>query len=232
MAKAPRAGMVKTRLSPPLLPEEAMQMSAAFLRDITENIRLAAQEADIAGFVAYAPAGLETLFDGLLAEGTGLVLADGTGPMPVGVEGFGRSLLHATRALFAQGYASVCVLNSDSPTLPTGRLVQAAKLLEQQGGHAVLGPAEDGGYYILGMKAPHHSLYADIAWSTAEVASQTRAAAATAGIELQELAPWYDVDDRQALTRLLAELDGGGAGYTCPATTACVARLELRSRLK
>ena len=98
MAKAPRAGHSKTRLSPPLLPDEARRMSAAFLRDITENIRRAAAEADIVGYVAYAPAGLEGLFDGVLAPGTELVLADGTGDMPAGVQGFGRSLLHATPA--------------------------------------------------------------------------------------------------------------------------------------
>ncbi len=230
MAKAPRAGKVKTRLSPPLLPEEAMAMSAAFLRDITENIQLAAQQADITGFVAYAPAGLDGLFDGLLADGTRLVLADGQGDMPPGVQGFGRSLLHATRSLFAQGFASVCVLNADSPTLPTARLVQAARALERPGDQAVLGAAEDGGYYILGMQAPHAGLYEDIAWSTAAVAGQTRDAARRLGLALHDLDPWYDVDDSAALRRLLGELDGG-PGYACPATAACVARLELRARL-
>ena len=121
MAKAPRPGHSKTRLSPPLTPDEARDMSAAFLRDITENIREAAQQADIAGYIAYAPAGMEALFDGILAEGTQLLLADGTGEAgdaAAGVEGFGRSLLHATSTpLFARGHSAVCVLNSDSPTL-------------------------------------------------------------------------------------------------------------------
>ena len=231
MAKAPRPGKVKTRLSPPLLPEEATQMSAAFLRDITENIQLAARQADIAGFVAYAPAGLESMFNGLLANGTLLILADGSGDMPAGVNGFGRSLLHATRALFAQGFDSVCVLNSDSPTLPTERLVQAARALEQPGDHAVLGPADDGGYYILGMTAPRAGFYTDIAWSTPSVAEQTRQAAQCMGVVLTELGPWYDVDDRLALIRLLAESEAAGPGYGAPATAACVARLGLRSRL-
>lgn len=238
MAKAPRAGKVKTRLSPPLSPEEAMAMSAAFLRDITENIRLAAQQADIAGFVAYAPAGLEGLFDGLLAEGTGLVLADGQlgdglGDMPPGVQGFGRSLLHATRSLLARGFASVCVLNSDSPTLPTNRLVRAARALEQSGDRAVLGAAEDGGYYLLGLKAAHAGCYADIAWSTDAVAGQTRDAVRRLGLPLDELEPWYDVDDREALGRLLRDLEPGRRDqpYACPATAACVDRLGLRARL-
>ena len=230
MAKAPRPGHSKTRLSPPLTHDEARDMSAAFLRDITENIRLASQQADIAGYVAYAPAGLETLFDGILADGTELLLADGTGAMPEGVEGFGRSLLHATRALFARGHSAVCVLNSDSPTLPTSCLIQAAQNLPAGSDRVVLGPAEDGGYYLLGTTVLHERLYAGIAWSTERVAAQTRAAAAAAGLPAHELLPWYDVDDRAALGRLIADLDAG-TGYGAPATAACVERLRLRERL-
>ncbi|MBC7799630.1 MAG: DUF2064 domain-containing protein, partial [Gemmatimonadaceae bacterium] len=75
MAKAPRPGQVKTRLQTVLEPEEAAALSAAFLRDVTANIQAAAAAAPIHGFVAYAPAGQEARFDGLLAPGTGLVLA-------------------------------------------------------------------------------------------------------------------------------------------------------------
>ncbi len=230
MAKAPRAGHSKTRLSPPLLPDEARAMSAAFLSDVTENIRLAAQQADIAGYAAYAPQGTEALFDGLLAPGTQLLLADGAGDMPPEVRGFGRSLLHATRALFQRGHTAVCVLNSDSPTLPTASLVAAARALSAGTDRVVLGAAEDGGYYLLGMAAPHERLYADIAWSTEHVARQTRGAAARIGLPVTELPGWYDVDDRAALHRLLADLDGK-VGYAAPATAACVARLDLRTRL-
>ena len=229
MAKAPRAGHSKTRLSPPLLADEARQMSAAFLRDITENIRRAAQQADIVGYVAYAPAGLETLFDGVLAEGTKLVLADGSGAMPDAVQGFGQSLLHATQALFALGHSSVCVLNSDSPTLPTACLIQAARSLAD-GEPVVLGPADDGGYYLLGMTTARPALYGGIAWSTDQVAAQTRDAAAAIGLPVRELPLWYDVDDRAALGRLIADLDSG-VGYHAPTTAGLVAELGLRARL-
>ncbi len=204
-------------------------MSAAFLRDITENIRLAADEADIAGYVAYAPLGMEALFDGVLAQGTQLVLADGTGDMPDGVVGFGRSLLHATTALFALGHSAVCVLNSDSPTLPTACLVDAAHALAA-GSDVVLGAADDGGYYLLGMRASHPALYSGIAWSTEHVAAQTRAAARTAGLAVHELPVWYDVDDQAALARLIADLQSG-AGYAAPATAARLADLRLQGRL-
>lgn len=204
-------------------------MSAAFLRDITENIRLAAAEADITGYVAYAPAGLEPLFDGVLADGTQLVLADGSLDMPDGVLGFGRSLLHATRALFDRGHSAVCVLNSDSPTLPTACLIQSARALAAGPG-VVLGAAEDGGYYLLGMTQAHHQLYAGIAWSTEHVAVQTRAAAQALGLPVTELPPWYDVDDRAALDRLVVDL-AAGTGFHAPATAECVASLRLRERL-
>ncbi len=232
MAKAPRAGHSKTRLSPPLLPDEARQMSAAFLRDISENILAAAQElGGITAYVAFSPAGLEHLFDGVLADGTGLILADGSNRPAHGVEGFGRSLWHATEALFELGHDSVCVLNSDSPTLPTASLVGAARALQHGGDQVVLGPAEDGGYYLLGMTQPHPELYAGMSWSTERVAAQTRAAAARIGLPVHELAPWYDVDDRAALGRLLRELRSGGHGFDAAATAAVVERLGLRSRL-
>ena len=85
MAKAPRAGKVKTRLVPPLTAEEARTMSGSFLADITANLALARTEAPICPVIAYAPADTAHLFDGLLAPDTALVLADGeTGDMPPG----------------------------------------------------------------------------------------------------------------------------------------------------
>ncbi len=228
MGKAPRAGRSKTRLVPTVSPEQAAALSAAFLRDTTENLALAGRQAAIRPFVAYAPSGLEPLLTPHLASGTGLVLADGTGPMPDGVEGFGRCLLQAVRDLLAAGHGSACVLNSDGPTLPTSYLVRAARLLAEDGDRAVLGAAEDGGYYLLGVKRAHAALFRDIAWSTTSVAEDTRVRARSIGLELVELPTWYDVDDGPSLHRLLTEFRSGqGDGYAAPATRACVARLGL-----
>jgi rSAM/selenodomain-associated transferase 1 len=236
MAKAPRAGQVKTRLIPPLTPETASLLSARFLRDVTENIRLAARLAAIDGYVAYAPAGDEPLFDGIVAPGTRLVLADGADAMPAGVQGIGRSLLHAARALFARGHAAVCLVNADSPTLPTALLAEAARALAAPGDRVVLGPAEDGGYYLLGMKAPHAHLVEEIAWSTGDVTAQTCARARALGLAVVELAPWYDVDDRATLRRLWREINGATpagalAPYPAPATAAWLAQLGLSGLL-
>jgi len=222
MAKAPVAGFAKTRLCPPLHPAEAAALSAAFLRDITENIALAARSASIHGAIAYAPAGGETAFTGHLAAGTSLLLADGSPPMPPEVKGFGRSLLHAAQALFALDFCAACLVNSDSPTLPTEVLIRAANALLLPGKRVVLGPAEDGGYYLLGMQRPYAHLFADIAWSTSGVAEATRMRAAALGLEIVTLPRWYDVDDAASLTRVMRHEAGA---YGAPATRACLERI-------
>src|SRR5260370_24417023 len=168
----------------------------------------------------------------MLAPGTRLGLGDGTVEPVSRVHGFGRGLVHAARSLFAAGRAAVCLLNSDSPNLPTTLLVEMARALAEPGDRVVLGPADDGGYYAIGMKAPHVHLFEDIAWSTSGVAAETRQRAREIGLEVVELATWYDVDDIAALARLLRDLAriGGGDGlrpYAAPATAACVKRLRL-----
>ena len=116
--------------------------------------------------------------------------------------------MHAATSLLAQGYGAVCLVNSDSPTLPTAFLEHAAAALARPGDRMVLGGADDGGYYLIGLKAPHARLFRDIAWSTDEVAAQTLARAATAGLDVVALPPWFDVDDAASLARLIEDLSG------------------------
>ena len=103
MAKSPRPGYSKTRLCPPLHPDQAAQLSAAFLRDTTENIAAAALSASIVGYAAYAPFRTEESLTPHLAPGTRCVLADGSIPTPSGVKGFGRSLLQAIQQFIRVG---------------------------------------------------------------------------------------------------------------------------------
>lgn len=226
MAKAPIAGRSKTRLVPPLSPEQAAALSGAFLADMTANITRAAREAPIDGWIAYAPSGAEPRLLPWAAPGTRFVLADGTGDMPPLVQGLGRCLVHAARSLFALGYTAVCLVNSDSPTLPTAILIRAASQLLREPTQVVLGPAEDGGYYLIGMGTPHDRLFADITWSSASVAHETRARAKEIGLTLTEFAPWYDVDDPASLHRLAAAIGARSAGmeppFLAPATLACL----------
>jgi rSAM/selenodomain-associated transferase 1 len=220
MAKAPQPGRCKTRLLPRLSAQQAAALSAAFLRDVTGNLQAASQRASIAPFVAYAPAGAGPLFNGMLAPGTGLILADGSIDSPPGVRGFGTCLLHALRALFALGHQAACVLNADSPNLPTAYLRLAADALARPGERVVIGPAEDGGYYLLGATQAHAGLFTDIDWSTAQVFDQTMARANALGLEVVLLPAWYDVDEPAALDRLIEALEHGTEpdGYPAPAT--------------
>jgi uncharacterized protein len=229
MAKAPDAARVKTRLSPLLRPDEARELSACFLRDMTQMLARAGRAAAIDGYIAYAPAGSEASFAPIVAPGTGFVLADGAIDAPAGVVGFGRCLLQAAQSLVARGYGAVGLLNADSPTLPAELMVEAVRLLAARGDRAVLGPASDGGYYLIGLKAPHAELFADIDWSTERVAVQTRAAAQRLGLAVAELAPWYDVDDPASLAQLMRDCEANGEA--APATGAWLARNGIAGRL-
>ena len=133
MAKAPRTGEVKTRLVPPLAPQEAAQLSECFLRDIAANFIAAAGEARIHAYVAYSPPGSETLFRELVPPAVQL--------LPPRRAGLGHSLLHASEDLLTAGYGAACLVNADSPTLPTSLLLRAVEALSMPGERVVLGPA-------------------------------------------------------------------------------------------
>src|SRR5438132_14030520 len=139
MAKVPFAGAVKTRLTPPLSAEEAATLSTCFLRDMATNV-LDMNSDGMEGAVLYTPANAEGLLHDLLPHGFKLVAQRG--------ETLGERLINAAAELLSNGFESVCLINSDSPTLPSEILKTAASLLGQDGDRVVLGPSEDGGYYL------------------------------------------------------------------------------------
>lgn len=198
MAKASLPGRTKTRLSPPLTPAEASELNTAFLHDIVENLALASESADIATFISFGPPGSAPFFADLMPRHVGL--------MEISSGDLGECLLKTTETIFDLGYRAVVVLNSDSPTLPTQNLVRAAKALLEPGDRVILGPSEDGGYYLLGMKSLHARLYEDVPWSTPRVARRTLERAAELKLETVILAPWYDVDDAASLRLLVREV--------------------------
>jgi rSAM/selenodomain-associated transferase 1 len=198
MAKASAAGRTKTRLVPPLTFDEAAELNTAFIQDIADNVLGAGRHSSIAGYVAFAPRGSEDFFRSILPSSIDLIDAC----LPT----FGACLLHTIEELLGRGHQSAVVLNSDSPTLPTARLVETAEALARPGNRAVLGPASDGGYYLLGVKSAHRRLFEGIAWSTERVAEQTRERARELKIDVDMLPVWYDVDDIKSLRRLRGEL--------------------------
>ncbi|HEX3503482.1 MAG TPA: TIGR04282 family arsenosugar biosynthesis glycosyltransferase [Xanthobacteraceae bacterium] len=204
MAKASVPGHAKTRLVPPLTFDEAANLNTAFLRDVADNLSLAARhaapQAGIAGYAAYGPPGAEQFFRQTLPQSIGLVGA--------WLPNFGDCLFHTISHLLGRGHGAAVVLNADSPTLPTALLIETAQVLAQPGDRAVLGPSSDGGYYLLGLKTAHRHMFDNIDWSTERVAAQTHERAREIGLEVHTLPVWYDVDDIEGLQRLHAELSG------------------------
>ena len=198
MAKASIPGRTKTRLVPPLTFEEAAQCNTAFLRDVADNILTASARASIAGYMAYGPAHSRPFFEANLHCEVALIEAC--------YPSLGDCLDHAIAQLLERGHTAAVVVNSDSPTLPTSLLVETAHVLARPGDLAVLGPALDGGYYLLGVKAKHHRLFQDITWSTGQVAQQTLERAAELHLPVHMLQTWYDVDDSATLKMLVGEL--------------------------
>jgi rSAM/selenodomain-associated transferase 1 len=192
VAKAPRAGEVKTRLSPPLAPEEAARLAAAFLRDSI-------------GVVRRAGAAVRLICPD---EHHRVALERHAGQLPIDVQrgnGLGAALESAFALGFAAGYGRVAVLGADTPTLPA-RLVKRALAVCAGGDDVALGPAEDGGYYLLAARRVHAPLFRNMRWSTSDVAAETLRRARALGLRVHLMPEWQDVDDPLALERLRAYL--------------------------
>ena len=210
MTKAPRAGNVKTRLVPPLTNEEAAQLNRCFLQDTGAAISVCcsglseANSGPIArGVAVYTPVGAELDYADILPADFSL--------LPQRGENFGERLYFAAEDLFKCGFYSVCLIDSDSPTIPAENFAKAMELLSLPGDHIVLGPCDDGGYYLIGLKQLHPGVFEQIDWSTERVLEQTKRRATKIGVGVHELPRGLDVDDHAALRRLCSELLGKNA---------------------
>jgi rSAM/selenodomain-associated transferase 1 len=205
MCKAPRPGAAKTRLAATIGVEAAAQLSACFLRDVAAAIEIVPPSFACQGYGVYAPAGGEAELREILPRSFRLLLqADAE---------FGNVLHGAVHDLLAAGHDCVVLVNSDSPTLPPALLVQALEALRRPGDRMVLGPASDGGYYLIGLKTAHRHVFTDIPWGTDLVAGLTLERASQIGLETMILSSWYDVDDAESLGWLRDELAGASARF-------------------
>src|SRR5437870_8786396 len=207
MTKAPRAGEVKTRLVPPLTHDEAAQLNSSFLRDVGAAISATAAERIARGVAVYTPFGTEAAYENILPEEFFLIAQRG--------HNFGDRLIFAAEDLFTVGFTSVCLINSDSPTVPAENFSQAVEFLHLPEDCIVLGPSDDGGYYLIGFKKLHREIFERIDWSTEHVLDQTLQRASDIGAEVKLLPAGYDVDDRATLERLCSELLGENASRNC-----------------
>ena len=214
MAKAPVSGAVKSRLVPPLTEDEAAALNRCFIRDVSASIEAAAamvaaaSDARVTGMVAYSPVGMESAFDGLLPTSFQLIAQRG--------DRLTERLINVADDLFATGYESVSMMNSDSPTIPASILAGAVTNLARSGDRIAIAGADDGGYCLIGLKRPHWRIFEDIAWSTAAVFAQTLERVAELGLEAARMPSWYDVDDAASLRRLIGELFGDRSPAVMP----------------
>ena len=223
MTKAPEAGKVKTRLVPPLTAEEAAALNICFLRDITSSIDFAVKHAKAMGIAVYTPVGSESSYDEILPGDFAMLAQRG--------DAFGERLLFAAEDLFQLGFDSVCLINSDSPTVPPQVFLEAVENLSRPGDRIVLGPSDDGGYYLIGLKKLHARLFEEIDWSTEKVFEQTMERAQELNIEVHCLPSGFDVDDRATLRRLCDELLAQSSNSMAPATQRFLNKLvESRGR--
>ena len=190
-ARTPAAGRVKTRLIGRLTAQQAAELHQAMISDTAAMVATLPLEAQRRILFSEAPATMafpKSIEVGRQAEGD-----------------LGARLVAAIEDAFAGGTEKAIVLGSDSPHLPPSRISEAVEALDTA--DLVLGPTDDGGYYLVGCRAGRFSpaVFAGVEWGSARVFQRTCAAAAAAGLAIASLAPCYDLDEWKDLMRFARE---------------------------
>ena len=193
-ARAPRLGRVKTRLSPRFTPEEALALHVALLADSLELLRR--------GAAATQAAGRLYLADGELPDPE--IAAPGIELRPQQGADLGERLRRAFQEALEPGPGRMVVIGSDSPQLPVQWVARAFEELESH--ELIIGPARDGGYYLLGVRRVHPFLFEEIPWGTSQVYRETVRRARRQGVSIASLPALDDVDVEESVARLLREL--------------------------
>jgi uncharacterized protein len=197
-AKAPIPGEVKTRLCPPLTPDEAATLHGSFVLDMLERTKLAVATLQLPfhRYLACAPSSTLVFFK-IMEERQSVRLLDQVG------EDLGQRMHHTFVDLFANGYKQVIIMGTDVPTLPLSVYQEAFTILGRS--DMVLGPALDGGYYLIGLRQPVEKLFVGVPWSTDQVLAVTEQQAKTLGLSVGLTSPWRDVDTIEDLHSLITE---------------------------
>ena len=207
VAKRPAIGQTKTRLTPPLSPDQAVALYTCMLLD---TLDMMTQVEDARHVLAYAPDDAEPYFRAIAPPQFGF--------HPQVGQTLGERLHHSLSVCLDNGCRQAVVMDSDSPTLPADVLRTAFERLDDPAVDVVLGPCDDGGYSLIGLKQPNAPLF-DVVMSTPHVLADTVAVAEQAGLRVALLPVWYDVDTAQEVRRLRAEL-AATPGTDAPRTRA------------
>ena len=204
MARAPSSGG-KSRLIRDLGTHEGTSLRLALLRDTLESVSaLAAEKA-----VLYTPTDREveiravTPFQATFLPQRGSTL--------------GERMHEGARDLLTSGFDAMVLIGSDLPTLPPAYVSAALGIVTRADEALVLGPTEDGGYYLIGLTQSRREFFEHIPWGTPLVLQRTREAAEALGVPVETMPLWYDVDSASDLRRVWhrsKQPDGGAARYT------------------
>lgn len=214
MARYPRAGTTKTRLARSIGDQETVSLYKAFLTDLTE--KFAGQMADL--HLAYTPPEVDyTNF----MESVAPSCAQHMCCFPQQGADLGDRLLHAFQWMYESGYKRTIVIGSDSPHICRDIVASAREALDEA--DVVLGPADDGGYYLIAMREPY-DVFRNIPMSTSRVLQMTIELARSQGLKVSTLEPLFDVDELPDLLRLAQLLQADSS--LAPVTAAQLANLK------
>lgn len=199
MTKAPQAGQSKTRLVPPLTFAEAAGLAHALLIDQLDNL---SNFHGAARYIAFTPDSTAGYFAAFQRQGYT--------SFPQRGDSLGERMGDVFRRLFESGCRAVVLIGSDLPAVPVKTFDQAYAALETAEVDIVLGPSDDGGYYLVGMKRPILEMFERITWSRADVLRSTTEKLDALGLKYKLLCAGYDIDKIADLGRLWDELDTRG----------------------
>jgi hypothetical protein len=206
-AKAPIPGQVKTRLCPPLTPDEAASLHGSLVLDVLERTRAPSLTLPLGRgregwgwnrFLACAPSAKHVYFQ-VLAQREGVQLLTQTG------EDLGARMRHAFETVLGRGYRRAVLTGTDLPTVPTAVYAEALTKLSDH--DLVLGPSCDGGYYLIGLRRPVPELFAGVPWSTAQVFDVTMEKAHNLRLTVAVLPPGHDLDTIEDVKALIDEAE-------------------------
>jgi uncharacterized protein len=193
MAKKPQPGRSKTRLCPPYTLKQAASIAEALLKD---TIDLVNAIPGIQPAVAITPPEELSYFQNICPGHFWL--------LPVNGENIGECLNSTIDTVLDKGHPKSIAINADGPDLPISYLAKSLSDLDTH--DMVIGPTNDGGYYLIGLKHTAPQIFEGITWSTNLVLNQTLERAKNSGLSYTILPPWHDVDTGQEVERLKLHL--------------------------
>jgi rSAM/selenodomain-associated transferase 1 len=223
MAKEPQPNMVKTRLIPDFSPVIASKIYHGFLMDRIDQV---SEIPEVDYYIAYTPNSAENYFNNFASRNFVLIPQKGID--------LGERLSNISSELFNKGYEKIVIMDSDSPNLPTQLIISSLIHLNEV--DIVLGPCEDGGYYLVGLGRHVPEIFMDIPWSTPSVTETTMRKAESAGRSISLLKKWYDVDTKKDLIRLKNDLDryfqGPQGMYFCKYTHNIISEIDIMNNIE